>query len=172
MEKRYCRYIQYHFCGIVQYLSITDHSSVLNNFSEIDESPVVIAIKEFEDQPRIKLTTNTTKQTTATLKRPFKLLIRRLKLKSHLYKSLGALDLLLADELTRSGVMANYNILVDFLELKTVISHFRTGHTFFHTIFPSRQEEVIILFFIGGFTAASMKQHHHFYLFDSYCRDK
>ena len=86
---------------------------------------------------------------------------------SHLYKSLGALDLLLADELTRSGVMANYNILVDFLELKTVISHLRTGHTFFHTIFPSRQEEVMFLFFIGGFTTALMKQHYHFYLFDS-----
>ena len=46
-----------------------------------------------------------------------------------LYKSLGTMDLISADELPRSVVMSDYNIPIDYLELETEIANLRTGET-------------------------------------------
>ena len=75
-----------------------------------------------------------------------------------LYKSLGTLDLHSADELPRSVIMSNYNIPIDFLQLKTEIAHLRTGDTFLQRIVPNRHEEVMLLLFVGEFTAALIKK--------------
>ena len=69
------------------------------------------------------------------------------------------------------SVTSNYNISVDFCQLKSEIAHFRTGDTFLQRIVPSRHEVVMFLLFIGGFTTLT-KQQHHFYLFDSHSRDE
>ena len=69
-----------------------------------------------------------------------------------LYKSLGA------DELPRSVIISNYNIPIDFLQLKTEIAHFRTGDTFLQRIVPNRHEEVMLLLFMCAFTTALIKQ--------------
>ena len=47
-----------------------------------------------------------------------------------MYKSLGTLDMLSADELQRSIVMSNYNLPIDFLVFKTEMAHLRTGDKF------------------------------------------
>ena len=75
-----------------------------------------------------------------------------------LYKSLGTLDLHSADELPRSVIMSNYNIPIDFLQLKTEIAHLRTGDTFLQRTVPNRHEEVMLLLFMGEFTTALIKQ--------------
>ena len=54
-----------------------------------------------------------------------------------LYKSLGTMDLLSADELPRSVMMSNNNIPVEFLELKTEIAYLRTGEPFLRRIVSS-----------------------------------
>lgn len=51
-----------------------------------------------------------------------------------LYNSLGTIDLLSVDELPRSLVMSDYNIFIDFLEVKIEITHFRIGDTFIQRI--------------------------------------
>ena len=89
-----------------------------------------------------------------------------------LYKSLGTMDLLSADELPRSVMMSNNNIPVEFLELKTEIAYLRTGEPFLRRIVSSECDEIMFLLFMGGFTTALMKQHNHFYLFDSHSRDE
>ena len=87
------------------------------------------------------------------------------------HKSMGTLDLFLADEFLRSVVLSNYNILGDFLKLKTEIAHLRTGDIFLQRIVPSSHEEVMFLF-MGGFTTTLMKKHYHFYLLDPQSRDE
>ena len=88
-----------------------------------------------------------------------------------LCKSLGTLDLLSVDELQRSVVMSNYNIPIDFLELKTEIAHLRTGDTALQRAVTNRHEEVVFLLFMGRFTTALMKQ-NYFYFFDSHSSDE
>ena len=89
-----------------------------------------------------------------------------------LYKSLGAMDLLLADELPRSVVMSDYNIPIDYLELETEIANLRTGEPFLRRIISIIAYGETMLLFMGGFTTAIMKQHVYFYLFDSHSRDE
>ena len=89
-----------------------------------------------------------------------------------LYKSLGTMDLLLADELPRSVVMSDYNIAIDYLELETEIANLRTGEPFLRRIISIIAYGETMLLFMGGFTTAIMKQHDYFYLFDSHSRDE
>ena len=51
-----------------------------------------------------------------------------------LYKSLGTIHLLSADELPRSVMMSNNKIPVELLELKTEIAYLRTGQPFVRKI--------------------------------------
>ena len=89
-----------------------------------------------------------------------------------LYKSLGTMNLLLADELPMSVMISNNNIPVEFLELKTEIVYLRTGKPFLRRIVSSECVETMFSLFMGGFTTSLMKQHNHFYLFDSHSRDE
>ena len=74
-----------------------------------------------------------------------------------LYKLLGTMDLLSADELLRSVMMSNNNIPVEFLELKTKIARLRTGEPFLRRIDSSKCNEIMFLLFMGAFTTALMK---------------
>ena len=89
-----------------------------------------------------------------------------------LYKSLWTIHLLSADELTRSVVMSNYNILRDYLELETEIANLRTWEAFLTRIVSIKAFDETMLLFMGWFTTAIMKQHGYFYLFDSHSRDE
>ena len=82
------------------------------------------------------------------------------------------MDLLSADELPKSVVMANYNIPKDYLELETDIANLRTGEPFLRRIVSISEYDETMLSFIRGFTTAIMKQHDYFYLFDSHSRDE
>ena len=96
----------------------------------------------------------------------------RFKWRWYLYKSLGTMDLLSADELPKSVVMSNYNIPKDYLELETDIANLRTGEPFLRRINSVSEYDETMLSFIRGFTTAIMKQHGYFYLFDSHSRDE
>ena len=89
-----------------------------------------------------------------------------------LYKSLGTMDLLSADELPRSVVISNYNIPIDYLELETEVANLRTGEPFLIGIVSINAYDETMLLFMGGFTTAIMKQYGYFYLFDSHSRDE
>ena len=88
-----------------------------------------------------------------------------------LYKQMGTMDLLSADELPRSLMMSYNNIPLEVLELKTEIVYLRTGEPFLRRIVSSECDEIMFLLFMGGFTTALMKQHNCFYLFDSHSRE-
>ena len=71
-----------------------------------------------------------------------------------LYKSLGTMDLLSADELPRSVAMSNYNIPIDYLELVTEVANLRTGEPFLRRIVSIITYDETMLLFMGGFTQA------------------
>ena len=87
-----------------------------------------------------------------------------------LYKSLHVVDMLTADDLSRSIVMYNIEFPVYFLELKTEIVHLRNGEPFLRRSVANTGHEFIFFLYMGGFTIALMKHHNHFYLFDSHSR--
>ena len=89
-----------------------------------------------------------------------------------LYKSLGTMDLISADELPRSVVMSDYNIPIDYLEFETEIANLRTGEPFLRRIISIIAYGETMLLFMKGFTTAIMKQHGYFYLFDPHSRDE
>ena len=89
-----------------------------------------------------------------------------------LYNLLGTVNLLSADEFSRSVMMSNNHVHVEILEIKTEIAYFRTGEPFLRIIVSSEFEETMFLLFMGGLTTTLMKQHNHFYLFDSHSRDE
>ena len=64
------------------------------------------------------------------------------------------------------GQLLCYDILSDFLELKTETVHLKTGDTFLQGIVPTWHEQVMFLLFMGAYATSLMKKHNNFDLFD------